>query len=80
MHPKIFGLGMKNVFIIASKKILKTCNRMPKKAIIGMRGCYQTERRRALEDTIIVDLYLARDEKAIYRTDEKYGSRLRACR
>ena len=31
-----------------------------------------------MEDTIIVDLYLARDEKAIYSTDEKYGGRLRA--
>lgn len=30
----------------------------------------------ALEDTLIVDLYLARNEEAIRRTDEKYGGNL----
>ncbi|MBQ8975223.1 MAG: RNA polymerase subunit sigma-70, partial [Oscillospiraceae bacterium] len=30
-----------------------------------------------MEDTNIVDLYLSRDEAAIERTAEKYGSRLR---
>ena len=32
----------------------------------------------ALEDSMIVDLYLQRDEKAIEHTAEKYGGRLRA--
>ena len=31
-----------------------------------------------LEDSSIVDLYLSRDEDAIFQTSKKYGSRLRA--
>lgn len=31
-----------------------------------------------LEDSSIVELYLSRDEDAIFQTSKKYGSRLRA--
>ena len=57
----------------------KNCNLFEKMCPYNSRGV-QNERKGkdALEDSVIVDLYLQRDETAIEHTAEKYGSRIRS--
>ena len=56
------------------------CNARYLKSVYLYEGPSETKRKgmNALEDCEIVRLYLARDESAIEKTAEKYGSRLRA--